>query len=319
MRTSTGAEIDAPTSFFLGVAVNPAADDLDYELEALRAEARGGRELRDDPGPLRHRVPRPVRRATRRHVPRSRCSSASSTCARYQLALRLHNEVPGIVIPEHVQERLRDAGNAANEVGLELGEGAPGESPASGRPASTSSRRFASRSRRSTSSAESAASASALGRERLRPYLLEHVPYDRRRNPVTAHFPGRRANTVVSTRPPRVDRRAAGEPGAHGASDRGHGSDDRARVHRHPGSALFPFLRAGRASGSGGRSPGSRRGRPRFRAPGRQAPAGGRGDPSRAAPQDLRPRRMRRPSRRTPHRHACRREASVCRPRHGRW
>jgi homocysteine S-methyltransferase len=38
----------------------------------------------------------------------------------YQLALRLHNEVPGIVVPEHVQGRLRDAGSAAREVGLEL-------------------------------------------------------------------------------------------------------------------------------------------------------------------------------------------------------
>jgi 5,10-methylenetetrahydrofolate reductase len=38
----------------------------------------------------------------------------------YQLALRLHNEVPGIVVPEHVQARLRDAGPGAAEVGLEI-------------------------------------------------------------------------------------------------------------------------------------------------------------------------------------------------------
>jgi homocysteine S-methyltransferase len=38
----------------------------------------------------------------------------------YQLALRLHNEVPGIVVPEHVQARLRDAGPNAGDVGLEL-------------------------------------------------------------------------------------------------------------------------------------------------------------------------------------------------------
>ena len=38
----------------------------------------------------------------------------------YQLALRLHNEVPGIVVPQHVQERLANAGPAAAETGLEI-------------------------------------------------------------------------------------------------------------------------------------------------------------------------------------------------------
>ena len=37
-----------------------------------------------------------------------------------QLAQRLHNEVPGIVVPEPVQERLRAAGAGAREIGLEL-------------------------------------------------------------------------------------------------------------------------------------------------------------------------------------------------------
>ena len=38
----------------------------------------------------------------------------------YPLALRLHNEIPGMVVPEHVQERFRDAGPRAPEVGLEV-------------------------------------------------------------------------------------------------------------------------------------------------------------------------------------------------------
>ena len=38
----------------------------------------------------------------------------------YQLALRLHNEVPGIVVAEHVQEALRRAGPNAPDVGAEL-------------------------------------------------------------------------------------------------------------------------------------------------------------------------------------------------------
>ena len=39
----------------------------------------------------------------------------------YELAFRLHNEVPGITIPDAVQTRLADAGPDAAAVGLELG------------------------------------------------------------------------------------------------------------------------------------------------------------------------------------------------------
>jgi hypothetical protein len=35
--------------------------------------------------------------------------------------VRVHNETPGIVVPEHVQERYRRAGANAREVGGELG------------------------------------------------------------------------------------------------------------------------------------------------------------------------------------------------------
>jgi len=37
-----------------------------------------------------------------------------------ELAVRVHNETPGIVVPEHVQERYRDAVADASSVGAEL-------------------------------------------------------------------------------------------------------------------------------------------------------------------------------------------------------
>jgi homocysteine S-methyltransferase len=37
-----------------------------------------------------------------------------------ELAVRVHNETPGIVVPEHVQERYRAAGSSAGQVGLEV-------------------------------------------------------------------------------------------------------------------------------------------------------------------------------------------------------
>ena len=39
------------------------------------------------------------------------------------MALRLHNEVPGISVPEPVLDALRDAGGNAPEVGLEIARG----------------------------------------------------------------------------------------------------------------------------------------------------------------------------------------------------
>ncbi|HEU0245973.1 MAG TPA: bifunctional homocysteine S-methyltransferase/methylenetetrahydrofolate reductase [Gaiellaceae bacterium] len=114
-----GREIDAPTSFFLGVAVNPAADDLDYELERFEQKVEAGARfamtqvlfdlsyLDDFVRRLGGSCPIPV-------------LVGIFYVRSYQLALRLHNEVPGIVVPEHVQRRLRDAGPNAAETGLAL-------------------------------------------------------------------------------------------------------------------------------------------------------------------------------------------------------
>ncbi len=114
-----GAEIDAPTSFFLGVAVNPAADDLDLELERFERKLEAGArfamtQVLFDLDYLDRFVERlggscPIPLLVGVFYVRS-----------YQLALRLHNEVPGIVVPEDVQARLRDAGPNAGEVGLAL-------------------------------------------------------------------------------------------------------------------------------------------------------------------------------------------------------
>jgi homocysteine S-methyltransferase len=38
----------------------------------------------------------------------------------HALALRLHNEVPGIIVPESLQDALRDAGPGGPQVGMEM-------------------------------------------------------------------------------------------------------------------------------------------------------------------------------------------------------
>ncbi len=114
-----GRSIDAATSFFTGVALNPTADDLDVEVERYRRKLDAGAdfamtqiifdlELLDrffdrfgGPSPIPVLV-------------------GVFPVWSHPLALRLHNEVPGIVVPDHVQEALRDAGPDGPKVGMEL-------------------------------------------------------------------------------------------------------------------------------------------------------------------------------------------------------
>ena len=98
-----GRAIDGPTSFFPGVAVNPTADDLELEAERfarkIEAGARWGMtqvvfdmsflesfldRIGGSPIPLLVGV-WPIRSL--------------------ELAVRVHNETPGIVVPDHVQAR----------------------------------------------------------------------------------------------------------------------------------------------------------------------------------------------------------------------
>lgn len=114
-----GREIDAPTSFFLGVAVNPAADDLDYELERFERKVEAG---------ARFAMTQVLFDLTYLEAFLERLGGSCPIpllvgvfyVRSYQLALRLHNEVPGIVVPEHVQERLRDAASDAGDTGLAI-------------------------------------------------------------------------------------------------------------------------------------------------------------------------------------------------------
>jgi methionine synthase I (cobalamin-dependent)/5,10-methylenetetrahydrofolate reductase len=109
-----GRAIDAPTSFFLGVAVNPSADDLETEVARFRQKVEAGADFAmtqalfdlsylDRFEQLIGGWPIPILVGI--FIVRS-----------YELAVRLHNEVPGIAVPEAVQARLGNAGpNAAAE------------------------------------------------------------------------------------------------------------------------------------------------------------------------------------------------------------
>ena len=113
-----GKGIDAPTSFFLGVAVNPSADDLETEAERFRRKVEAGAgfamtqalfdlDYLDRFEELIGGWPVPV-------------LVGIFYVRSHQLAVRLHNEVPGIVVPEPLQERLERAGANAGAEGLAL-------------------------------------------------------------------------------------------------------------------------------------------------------------------------------------------------------
>jgi methionine synthase I (cobalamin-dependent)/5,10-methylenetetrahydrofolate reductase len=113
-----GRPIDAPTSFFIGVAVNPTPDDLDVEIDRFRQKVEAG---------ARFAMTQIV--YDLEHLDRFRDRLGGEwpipvivgvfPLTSYRLALRLHNEVPGIVVPEPLQEALRDAGPDASKLGME--------------------------------------------------------------------------------------------------------------------------------------------------------------------------------------------------------
>src|SRR6266478_3523488 len=112
-----GRPIDAPTSFFPGVAVNPTPDDLDVELERFQQKVEAG---------ARFAMTQIVFDAEQldRFVERLGGTWPIPVLVgvfpltSHRLALRLHNEVPGILVPQALQDELERAGSDAAEVGF---------------------------------------------------------------------------------------------------------------------------------------------------------------------------------------------------------
>ncbi len=114
-----GKAIDAPTSFFVGVAVNPSADDLELELDRFREKVAAGARFAMTQAlfDLAHLDRFLERLGGSSPVP---LLLGVWPLRSHAMAVRLHNEVPGIVVPTGVLDALDAAGASAPRVGMEL-------------------------------------------------------------------------------------------------------------------------------------------------------------------------------------------------------
>ena len=114
-----GKTLGGATNFTIGVAVNPVADDLDNEIERFHAKVEAGAHFA---------MTQPLFDPEHWHAFLKRLGGKPAIPVligvwplnSYKQALRLNNEVPGIVIPEVLLKSMETAGAAARDRGFEV-------------------------------------------------------------------------------------------------------------------------------------------------------------------------------------------------------
>jgi methionine synthase I (cobalamin-dependent)/5,10-methylenetetrahydrofolate reductase len=114
-----GKNLGGATNFTIGVAVNPVAENMDEELRKFAAKVEAGAHFAMtqpifDP---EHWEAFLKRLGGKPPIP---VLVGLWPLTSYKQAVRLNNEVPGIVIPENVVREMQKAGEAAREKGFEL-------------------------------------------------------------------------------------------------------------------------------------------------------------------------------------------------------
>ena len=113
----SGKTLGGATNFTIGVAVNPVADDLDNEIERFLAKIEAGAHFAMtqplfDP---QHWQKFAKRLGGKPPIP---ILIGIWPLNSYKQALRLNNEVPGIIIPEPLLKSLEAAGTSARDKGF---------------------------------------------------------------------------------------------------------------------------------------------------------------------------------------------------------
>lgn len=117
-----GADIGQPTSFFAGCALNLIPQDADREIKNLRRKMRAGADfVLTQPVYQVEKAETFIRLYEERYGPLE-IPILVGVLPLYGVrhASFLHNEVPGISIPDVIQKRLRDAGDNAPQEGVRI-------------------------------------------------------------------------------------------------------------------------------------------------------------------------------------------------------
>ncbi|MFQ5943701.1 MAG: bifunctional homocysteine S-methyltransferase/methylenetetrahydrofolate reductase [Anaerolineales bacterium] len=117
-----GDEIGEATSFFVGCALNPHSASQDQELRVLRRKIEAGADfVLTQPVFEPERVSKTISAYKERHGPLE-IPVIVGILPLYGIkhARFLHNEVPGISIPESIQKRVASAGERAPQAGVSI-------------------------------------------------------------------------------------------------------------------------------------------------------------------------------------------------------
>jgi len=112
-----GKTLGGATNFAIGVAVNPVAEDLDNEIERFHAKVEAG---------AHYAMTQPLFDPEHWHAFLKKLGGKPAIPVligiwplnSYKQALRLNNEVPGIVIPQSLLKSMEAAGAAARDCGF---------------------------------------------------------------------------------------------------------------------------------------------------------------------------------------------------------
>lgn len=113
-----GNSIGKPTAFSIGMAANPTSPDLDLEIRRLREKiSAGGQYIMTQPLYDLESLSRFLDRLGEPDIP---VLLGILPLVSYKHAQFLHNEVPGIMIPENIRSTMEKSGKQSTRVGGEL-------------------------------------------------------------------------------------------------------------------------------------------------------------------------------------------------------
>src|SRR5579859_113323 len=117
-----GRKLAAPSSFFIGCAADPTVTDIERDIERLHRKIEQGAHFIMtqpvfDPEALLAYIERYTQCYGPLPIP---LLAGLQPLHSYQQAEKFHHEVPGIVVPEHVRSRLKQAGEAGGAVGIAI-------------------------------------------------------------------------------------------------------------------------------------------------------------------------------------------------------